>query len=107
VPHSSENLLLVERVEQLSRSRKAIQQPLKEGHAGVGDGRIVLIGDSSVVAEDLAFFGRDQSEQRIDGRETGDPALVVFFLDIAGKLFRLEVFDRLEHFEIMLHRSVE
>ena len=35
--------------------------------AGVGHGRVVLIGDAAVVAEDLPFFRLDHSEQAIDG----------------------------------------
>jgi hypothetical protein len=40
---------------------------LEERHAGIGDGRVVLIRDTAVVAEDLPFFGLDQSQQAIDG----------------------------------------
>ena len=38
----------------------------EERQAGVGDGGIVLVGDAAVVAEDLAFFGLDQSQQTVD-----------------------------------------
>lgn len=39
----------------------------EERHAGVGHGRIVLVGDAAVVAENLPFFRLDHSEQAIDG----------------------------------------
>lgn len=40
---------------------------LEEHEAGVGDGGIVLIGDTPIVAKDLAFFCLDQSQQTVDG----------------------------------------
>ena len=40
---------------------------LKEGHAGVSNRRIVLIGDPAVVAEDLPTLRFDQPQQGIDG----------------------------------------
>lgn len=40
--------------------------PLKKRHAGVGDGGIVLVRNAAVIAEHLAFFGLDESEQAVD-----------------------------------------
>lgn len=52
---------------------------LEERHAGVRDGRVVLIGNPAIVAEHLPFFSLDQSQQAIDGREAGNAPLIVFF----------------------------
>jgi hypothetical protein len=80
---------------------------LEEGHRGKGHRRIVLIGNPAVVAQHLPFFRLDQSQQGVDGRESGDPSLVVLFDDVVRKLVWFALFDRLQHFQIMLHRPVE
>lgn len=50
-------------------------QLLEERHAGVSDRGVILVGDPSIVAEDMALFGLDHHEQAIDGRGARGPAL--------------------------------
>ncbi len=38
----------------------------EERHAGVGHGGVVLIRNAPIIAENLAFFGLDQSQKAID-----------------------------------------
>ena len=61
---------VVQYVEQATENavEDLFQQPrLEEGHCGIGDGGIVLVGNASVIAKDLPFLGLDQPEQAIDG----------------------------------------
>ncbi len=53
--------------ESIMRNTKAELAKSEEHEAGVGDGGIVLIGDTPIVAKDLAFFCLDQSQQTVDG----------------------------------------
>jgi hypothetical protein len=76
-------------------------------HAGIRHGGVVLVGDAAVVAENLPFFGLDQPEQGVDGGEPGDAALVLFFLNIGGKVIGLEFFHWFEHLQVVLHRTVK
>jgi hypothetical protein len=41
-------------------------QTLEERHAGVGNGGIILVGNPSIVAENVALFRLNQSQQTID-----------------------------------------
>jgi len=47
--------------------KRVFQQPSKEGHTGIAHRRVILIGNSTVVAKDLPLVGLDQTEQAIDG----------------------------------------
>ncbi len=49
---------------------ESFQQPkLEKRHAGVRGRGIVLIGDPTIITEHLSFFGLDEPQEAIDGRE--------------------------------------
>ena len=80
---------------------------LEEGHAGVGDRRVVLIGDAPVIAQDLPFFGLDQAQEELSGWEPGNAPLLFLLLALARDFLRLEILHMLQHFEVILHRPMK
>lgn len=60
--HLTKNTLMIKDGVPASRCRNdPMKNPSRKRQAGVGNGGIVLVGDAAIVAENLAFFGLDQS----------------------------------------------